>query len=163
MIRQIFRKIATKKDKFDHLLDKYHLPREYFNFNRKMVTRGVFVGLFWGLIPMPFQMAGVMITTPLWKFNVPLGLATVWLSNPFTYGPLWYLEYKTGNLLMGKSGLSDVQLTMEWFQNHWSDIVTPLYVGTAFYATVGSYIIYRILNWLWIKSVHKEWNSRSNR
>ncbi len=163
MIRQFFRKIVAKKDKFDHLLDKYHLPREYFNFNRKMITKGIFVGLFWGFIPMPAQMLGVMITTPLFRFNVPLGLATVWLSNPFTYPPIWYLEYWTGNIMMGRNGIENMQMTMSWFQNHWSDIVLPLYVGTAFYSTVVSYIIYKILNWLWIRSVHKEWNDRKNK
>ena len=163
MIRQFFRKIADKKDKFDHLLEKYNLPRAYFNFNRKMVTRGILVGLFWGFIPMPMQMAGVMATTPFFRFNVPIGLATVWLSNPVTYPPLWYLEYKTGNLLLGRDGLHDIALTMEWFQNHWDDIVVPLYVGTAFYSTVVSYLIYLLLNWLWERSVHKERKERKAR
>lgn len=156
MIRKFFRKLATKKDKFDSLLEKYHLPRSYFNVNRKMVTRGVFVGLFWGFIPMPMQMLGVMITTPLFRFNVPIGLATVWLSNPFTYPPLWYLEYKTGNILLQKEGIGDIQLTMEWFQNHWNEVVVPLYVGTAFYSTVVSFLVFLLLNWLWRRSVKQE-------
>jgi len=160
MVRQIFRKLAGKKDNFDHLLEKYNLPRAYFNFNRKMITLGLLVGLFWGFIPMPMQMAGVMATTPFLRFNVPLGLATVWLSNPFTYGPLWYLEYWTGNLILGREGLEGIELTMHWFKSHWDDIVVPLYVGTAFYATVCSYLIYLFINWLWIRSAHKEWGSR---
>jgi len=160
MIRQFFRKIATHKDRFDHILDKYKLPRAYFNFNRKMVTRGVLVGLFWGFIPMPMQMLGVMLTTPFFRFNVPIALATVWLSNPVTYGPLWYLEYTTGNLLLGREGLDNIELTMTWFQNHWDDIVVPLYVGTAFYSTVVAYLIYLLLNWLWKRSAIQEWRDR---
>ena len=160
MIRHFFRKLANKKDKFDHLLEKYKLPRAYFNFNRKMVTRGVLVGLFWGFIPMPMQMAGVMITTPLMRFNVPIGLATVWLSNPFTYPPLWYLEYATGNLLLDREGLDNIELTMAWFQKHWDDIVVPLYVGTAFYSTIVAYLIYLLLNWLWQRSATREWRER---
>ena len=160
MIRQFFRKIATHKDKFDHILDKYHIPREYFNINRKMVTKGVLVGLFWGFIPMPMQMAGVMITTPLMRFNVPIGLATVWLSNPFTYPPLWYLEYITGNFILGYEGVHDVHLTMQWFKDNWDHIVLPLYVGTAFYSTVVAYLIYLLINWLWKRSAMREWRER---
>ena len=160
MIRQFFRKIATHKDRFDHILDKYKLPRAYFNFNRKMVTRGVLVGLFWGFIPMPMQMAGVMLTTPFFRFNVPIALATVWLSNPLTYPPLWYLEYATGNLLLGREGLDNIELTMAWFQNHWDDFVLPLYVGTAFYSTIVAYLIYLLLNWLWKRSAMIEWRDR---
>ncbi len=163
MIRQFFRKIATHKDRFDHILDKYKLPRAYFNFNRKMVTRGVLVGLFWGFIPMPMQMAGVMLTTPFFRFNVPIALATVWLSNPLTYPPLWYLEYATGNLLLGREGLDNIELTMAWFQNHWDDIVLPLYVGTAFYSTIVAYLIYLLLNWLWKRSAIQEWRERRNK
>ena len=163
MIRKFFRKVATHKDKFDHILDKYKIPREYFNINRKMVTKGVLVGLFWGFIPMPMQMAGVMITTPLMRFNVPIGLATVWLSNPITYPPLWYLEYWTGNLILGYEGLDNIELTMQWFKENWDHIVLPLYVGTAFYSTVVAYLIYLLLNWLWKRSAKEEWESRKKK
>jgi uncharacterized protein (DUF2062 family) len=161
MIRKFFRKKASGKGKLDTFLEKYNLPRAYFNINRKMITKGVFVGLFWGFIPMPMQMAGVMATTPFFKFNVPIGLATVWLSNPFTYPPLWYLEYITGNLMLGRDNINNIELTMQWFTNHWDDILVPLYVGTAFYSTIVSYLIYLLLNWLWIHSVQKE--KRENR
>ena len=156
MIRQFFKKISTNNPKFNEFLDKYNLPKAYFAINRRAVTRGLLVGLFWGFIPMPFQMLGVIITTPLMRFNVPIGLATVWLSNPITYPPLWYLEYLTGNLILGREGIENIELTMEWFQSHWDDIIVPLYVGTAFYSTIVSFLIYLLVNWLWIKSVHKE-------
>ena len=156
MIRKFFKKNSQKSSKFDDFLAKYNLPKAYFATTRKTITRGLLVGLFWGFIPMPMQMGGVILTTPLFKFNVPIGLATVWLSNPITYPPLWYLEYLTGNLMLGREGISNIELTMEWFQNHWDDIVVPLYVGTAFYSTVVSYLIYLLVNWLWKRSVHKE-------
>jgi len=160
MIRQFFKKISTNNPKFNEFLDKYNLPKAYFAINRRAVTRGLLVGLFWGFIPMPFQMLGVIITTPIIRFNVIIGLATVWLSNPVTYPPLWYLEYKTGNFILGKTGIDNIELTMHWFQTHWDDIILPLYVGTAFYSTIVSFLIYLLVNWLWVKSVHKENNKR---
>jgi uncharacterized protein (DUF2062 family) len=158
VIRKYFRKKAVQRGKLDAFLEKYHLPRAYFNINRKMITRGILVGLFWGFIPMPMQMAGVMATTPFFRFNAPLGLLTVWLSNPITYGPLWYVEYLTGNFILGREGLEGIQLTMHWFKSHWDDIVVPLYVGTAFFSIVVSLVIYLLLNWLWIRSAHHEWH-----
>ena len=156
MIRQFFKKISTNNPKFNEFLDKYNLPKAYFAINRRAVTKGLLVGLFWGFIPMPFQMLGVILTTLFMRFNVIVGLATVWLSNPITYPPLWYLEYKTGNLILGREGIDNIELTMNWFQTHWDDIIVPLYVGTAFYSTVVSFLIYLLVNWLWVKSVHKE-------
>ncbi len=162
MIRKFFRKLAGKKDKFDTLLEKYKLPRAYFNINRKMITRGVAIGLFWGFIPMPMQMLAVLATTPFIRFNVPLAIIIVWLSNPFTMPFMYYMEYLTGNFILGQKGITDMELTLDWFSAHISDIFIPLYVGTAFYSIVISALTYVLLNWLWIKSVKDE-KSKKNK
>ncbi|MCF6244684.1 MAG: DUF2062 domain-containing protein [Sulfurovum sp.] len=156
MMRKFFRNLASKKDKFDHLLEKYKLPRAYFNINRKMITKGVAIGFFWGFIPMPMQMLAVIATTPFIRFNVPLAIIIVWLSNPFTMPFMYYMEYITGNFLLGKEGIEGMELSIDWFSSNISDIFIPLYVGTAFYSIVISTLIYFLLNWLWIRSVKEE-------
>jgi len=155
MIRKVF-KNKSSGSKFDKFIEKYKLPREYLSINRKSVSRGIFIGLFWAFIPMPMQMLGVMISTPIVRFNVPIAISMVWLSNPFTMPPLYYIEYLTGNIILGREGLQDVELSMEWFTEHFDNILIPLYVGSAFYSLIVSTIIYFLINWLWIKSVHKE-------
>ena len=160
MIRKFFRKKASGKGKIDIFLDKYNLPRAYFNINRKMITRGVGIGLFWGFIPMPMQMLAVVATTPFTRFNVPIAIAMVWLSNPFTMPPMYYMEYLTGNFILGQEGIANIELTMEWFSANIGDIFVPLYVGTAFYSIVVSTIVYFALNWLWIHSVKSERDER---
>jgi len=156
MIRKFFRKKANSKGKLDAFLDKYNLPRTYFNINRKMITRGVGIGLFWGFIPMPMQMLAVMAMTPFFRFNVPIAIAMVWLSNPLTMPPMYYMEYLTGNFILGKDSIADIELTLDWFSNHMGDIFVPLYVGTSFYSIIVSGFIYVALNWLWIRSVKEE-------
>jgi len=155
MIRKAFKK-KSSGSKLDKFIEKYNLPREYLSVNRKSVSRGVLIGLFWAFIPMPMQMLGVMITTPLFRFNVPIAISMVWLSNPFTMPPMYYLEYLTGNIILGREGIEDIELTMEWFSEHFDDILIPLYTGTAFYSIIVSTMVYFLINWLWIKSVHKE-------
>ncbi len=155
MIRKAFKK-KSSGSKLDKFIEKYNLPREYLSVNRKSVSRGVLIGLFWAFIPMPMQMLGVMITTPLFRFNVPIAISMVWLSNPFTMPPMYYMEYITGNIILGREGIEDMELTMEWFSEHFDDILIPLYTGTAFYSIFVSTMIYFLINWLWIKSVHQE-------
>ena len=162
-MRKFFRKKASGKGKIDTFLDKYKLPRAYFNVNRKMITRGVFIGLFWAFIPMPMQMLAVIACTPFIRFNVPIAIAMVWLSNPFTMPPMYYMEYLTGNFILGKEGLADIALTLEWFSDNISDIFLPLYVGAAFYSIVVSFLIYVLINWLWIRSVNEEKLERTKR
>ena len=159
MIRKVFRKKKSangKESKIDAFLQKYNLPKDYLGISRRSVTRGVGIGLFWGFIPMPMQMAAVLATTPFIRFNVPIAISMVWLSNPFTMPPMYYMEYLTGNFLLGREGIHNVELTVEWFKNNLGDIFVPLYVGTAFYSIVVSGLIYLGLNWLWIHSVRKE-------
>ncbi len=162
MIRKVFKKKPSGKGKIDAFLEKYNLPKAYLSVNRRMVTRGVAVGLFWGFIPMPMQMLAVMATTPFLRFNVPIAISMVWLSNPFTMPPMYYMEYLTGNLILGQEGIDDIELTMEWFSANIGDIFIPLYVGTAFYSVIVTGSIYFLLNRLWIRSVHHEKKERKN-
>lgn len=161
MIRKVFKRKSSEKSKIDTFLDKYNLPRTYLSINRKTVTKGVFVGLFWAFIPMPMQMLAVVATTPFIRFNVPIALSMVWLTNPFTMPVVYFIEYLTGNFILGREGIQDIELTMEWFTTHFSDILVPLYVGTAFYSIVVSGLVYFLINWLWISSVQKEKDSKT--
>ena len=160
MIRKIFKKKQSQRSKIDIFLEKYNLPTSYLSTNRRMITRGVWIGLFWAFIPMPMQMLAVIASMPLTRFNVPIAISMVWLSNPFTMPFMYYMEYLTGNFILGKEGLGNVELTLEWFSANIGDIFIPLYVGTAFYSLIVSSLIYVGLNWLWILSVKSERDER---
>ena len=129
MIRKLFKK-SQANNKIKDFINKYKIPREYLSVNRKSISRGIFIGLFWGFIPMPMQMLAVLAITPFIKFNVPIAITIVWLSNPITMPFMYYMEYQTGNFLLGNGSLDNIELTLDWFSNNWDKIVTPLYVGT---------------------------------
>ena len=156
MIRRIFKKDKKNSGKINRFIDKYKIPREYLSINRKSVSKAIFVGLFWAFIPMPMQMLAVLATTPFIKFNVPLALSVVWLSNPITMPPMYYMEYLTGNFILGREGIESVEMTVDWFKENLENIFVPLYVGTAFYSIVVSSTIYFVINQLWIFSVKQE-------
>jgi len=159
MIRKIFKKPKKLKNgssKLKEFIKKYKIPREYLSTNRKSISRGVLVGLFWGFIPMPMQMLGVISTTPITRFNVPIAISMVWLSNPITMPFMYYMEYLTGNFILGYEGIKDIELTLDWFSKNWDCIVVPLYVGASFYSIIVSYLIYLLINRLWIYSIESE-------
>jgi uncharacterized protein (DUF2062 family) len=154
MLRRTLKK-TTQHKKITDFLKKYNIPSEYFAANRKMISRGVLIGLFIAFIPMPMQMAAVVAFTPFVRFNVPIGIAMCWLSNPITMPPMYYMEYLTGSYFLGITP-EPVELTLEWFKNNLSKIFIPLYVGTAFYSIFGSISGYFLVNLLWKISVKKE-------
>lgn len=154
MIRKTFKNINAS-EKLKAFTQKYNIPTEYLSASRKMISKGVFIGLFIAFIPMPMQMLAVVSVIPFTKFNVPIALSMCWLSNPFTMPAMYYMEYLTGSFLLGME-TSPVEMTLEWFSKNIGNIFIPLYVGTAFYSVFGSTLAYYIINLLWRNSVIKD-------
>ena len=154
MLRKNLKKIS-KSQKLKEFIKKYKVAPEFLSTNRKMVSRAVFIGLFIAFIPMPMQMLLVIAMIPFFKFNVPIALAMCWLSNPFTMPGMYYVEYITGAFLTGSDPLV-VEVSVEWFSNNINDIFVDLYVGTFFYATIGSLIGWWLVNHFWKSSVKRD-------
>jgi uncharacterized protein (DUF2062 family) len=162
MIRKVFKKNKSS-GKFDAFIEKYKISREFLSINRKTVTRALLVGIFIAFIPMPMQMLAVLAVLPFFKFNVPIAISMVWLSNPVTMPFMYYIEYLTGNFLLMKKGIKSVELSMEWFQTNFDDIFIPLYFGAFFYSFVVSIAIFYISNWCWMSSVKKAQEAKRSR
>lgn len=152
MIRKALKK-TSKSTKLKAIIEKSKIPAEFLSTNRKMTSRGVLIGIFIAFIPMPMQMAAVLLFMPLLRFNVPVALAMCWLSNPLTMPPMYYMEYLTGAYILG-SEVAPVEMTLEWFTENIDDIFIPLYLGTAIYSIFGSLLAYWGVNHFWRKSVH---------
>ena len=152
MIRKTL-KNTTKSEKLKAFIKKSKVPPEFLQANRKMLSRGILLGIFIAFIPMPMQMALVLAFMPFFRFNVPIALAMCWLSNPFTMPPMYYMEYLTGSFFLGTE-IGDVSISLEWFKENLDDIFIPLYVGTLFYSVFGSLLAYWGVNHFWKSSVH---------
>ncbi len=162
MIRKVFRKNRSTS-KFDAFIEKYKIPREFLSINRKAVTRALLVGIFIAFIPMPMQMLAVLAVVPFFKFNIPIAISMVWLSNPVTMPFMYYAEYLTGNFLLMADGIETVEMSMAWFQDNLDDIFIPLYVGAMFYSVVVSFSVFFIANRCWMSSVKREQDEKKRR
>ena len=158
MIRKTL-KNTTKSEKLKAFLKKAKIAPEFLATNRKMISRGVVLGVFIAFIPMPMQMAAVLLFMPLFRFNVPIALAMCWLSNPVTMPPMYYIEYELGSFLLGVRA-QPVEMTLGWFQNNLDDIFLPLYFGALIFSIVGSISSYWAVNHFWRSSVKNDKISR---
>jgi uncharacterized protein (DUF2062 family) len=154
-VKHIFKQ-RTRSKSIDSFIKKYKIPREFLSVNRKSISLGLYVGIFIAFIPMPFQMLAVLALTPFLRFNIPIAIAMVWLSNPLTMPGMYYMEYMTGNFLLSTDGISDIELTLDWFENNIDDIILPLYLGTLFYSVIVSTTVYYFINYSWINEVLRE-------
>jgi uncharacterized protein len=154
MIRKTLKK-TSRSDKFKNFIKKSKVPPEFLATNRKMISRAVLLGLLIAFIPMPMQMAAVLLFMPFFRFNVPVALAMCWITNPFTMPPMYYLEYHFGAFVLGMEP-APVELTLEWFSSNLDDIFIPLYFGAVVFSIVGGLLGYWAVNHFWRSSVNKE-------
>jgi uncharacterized protein (DUF2062 family) len=129
-------------------IEKYNISKRYFIVNKKMVSRGVFLGLFIAMIPMPAQMLAVVLFTFVGKFNFPIAIIMCWITNPITMPFIYYIEYITGSFILGIEP-SSVELTIEWFNENFSNIIVPLYFGALVYSISLATIAYYAINLYW--------------
>lgn len=99
--------------------------------NKHTLSRALAIGLFWGWMPMFFQMIPAAFCAIYFRANLPLSLAGVWISNPITMPPMMYLGYEFGNLVLGIDPLFDrFEASFDWIGSVFSLIWEPLLVGT---------------------------------
>lgn len=134
--------------KENRYLKKVDISKRYLVVNKKMISRGVFIGLFIAMIPMPAQMLAVFAFTFIAKFNFPVAIAMCWVTNPLTMPFIYYLEYMTGQFLLGLDPIA-VEITLEWFNTNFKNIMLPLYFGSLIYSILLSTIAYYGINLYW--------------
>ena len=81
--------------------------------NRNAISRATAIGLFCACLPMPLEMLPAALLAILWRANLPLSIALVWLSNPFTWIVVYTPPYLLGSALLGEADVSLNHLTIE--------------------------------------------------
>jgi uncharacterized protein (DUF2062 family) len=154
MIRKTL-KNTSKHEKLQEFIKKSKVPPEFLSANRKMISRGVLLGLLIAFIPMPMQMAAVLLFMPFFRFNVPIALAMCWITNPFTMAPMYFTEYHFGAFLLGME-TKEVELSVAWFSENMDAIFVPLYTGAVIFSLFFGFLGYWAVNHFWKTSVHED-------
>jgi uncharacterized protein (DUF2062 family) len=83
--------------------------------NRYSVCGAFGVGLFTAYMPIPLQMLPAALLAIAFHVNLPISIALVWVSNPLTIAPMFYLAYVVGARLTGAE-ISHFQfeLSFDW-------------------------------------------------
>jgi uncharacterized protein (DUF2062 family) len=64
--------------------------------NRRSIAKAMFIGTFWGILPVPFHSLFIILTVLWFEVNLPIGLCMAWLTNPLTVVPILYLGFWFG-------------------------------------------------------------------
>ena len=140
--------------------DLLHNPNLW-HLNRHSIAKAFAVGLFFAFIPVPFQMvlaAGVAIIV---HSNLPLSIALVWITNPFTMPPIFYGSYLVGVSVLGhKEQEFAFEPSWQWLEASISSIGPAFIIGSLICATVASLLGFFVVDILWRRTVRKAWINR---
>lgn len=129
--------------------------------NRRTASLALAIGLFWAFVPIPLQMVPAALIALWWRVNVPIAIAAVWISNPFTAGPIFYAQYRIGTWLLGQPpGDFHFELSLDWLMEGFMNIWQPMLLGTLVFAVLTSIIGYVVMNRLWMISVMRRYKAR---
>lgn len=120
------------------------------HFNRRSTVRGLAVGAFFAFVPFPWQMLLAAITAVWLRFNLPVAVAMVWITNPLTLPPIAFVNYRFGAWLMGRPpGDWAFEPSLDWLLEKMGDIGLPLLVGSMATAVVAGVATFGIAHLLW--------------
>lgn len=129
--------------------------------NRRSARGAFAIGMFNAFVPVPFQMYLSAFAAIVFKVNLPLSVALVWISNPITMPPLFYGCYKVGEWILGPSGHEFAfEASWDWLVQSIATIGPTFLFGCFITGLFCSVVSYFGIDYLWRYSVRKAWKKR---
>ncbi|HEY5704278.1 MAG TPA: DUF2062 domain-containing protein [Terrimicrobiaceae bacterium] len=117
---------------------------------RARFAAGCAIGVFFSMMPMPFQMLGAALIAFLARVNIPAAIACTWISNPLTTAPFLLAQYKLGSLIIGQAPANEPPVDVLALL---SRAPLPLLVGALVSGIIFSFGTYPLAlkGWDWFK------------
>lgn len=148
--------------------------------SRKGLALGMSIGIFFGLLIPVAQIPLSALAAVAMRANLPVALGSTLVSNPITFGPLYYAAYQVGVSIVGETPkpAADAQEVMAqapdpqvverlgWRQQlrqlwrYLTGVGKPLVVGLALFAVLGGFFTYFISSLVWTLRVRRRRRQR---
>lgn len=134
---------------------------EIWHLHRRSVAGAAFIGLFCAFLPIPFQMLIAAVLAIFSRCNLPLSMALVWITNPFTIPPIFYFTYRLGSWLLDREvQVTGIHLDWTWLGENLGNIGYPLIFGSLLCGWVAGVTGFVLVRVSWRFHVIKRWRER---
>lgn len=139
------------------------------HFSRKGISLGLALGIFFGLLIPVAQIPFAAAFAVALRANIPMAVASTLVTNPVTFGPVYYGAYRLGKAVLGEPAPSDREIESELqtaqeeapaiegldnrIRNAFTQLTTvgkPLVVGLAILASLSGLVVYFLVSGVWI-------------
>jgi uncharacterized protein (DUF2062 family) len=133
-----------------------------FHLNRHSVSVAFFVGIFVAFaFPLPGQMAVAALGAFLFRCNLPISVALVWITNPLTIPFCFYIAYVLGCFVLQiPPEKFQFELSWEWAFNELERLLPPFLVGSVFLGFILGALGYFGMQLFWRLQVAHTWEKR---
>lgn len=138
------------------------------------IALGMAVGVFFGLLIPLAQIPLAAGAAVALRANVPAAMASTLVTNPVTFGPVYYAAWRLGSAILGepvREGEQPPEIQpapqatgQGWFATAWErvrGVGKPLVLGLAILATAVGMLTYLLVTWIWYARVL--WTRRQRR
>jgi uncharacterized protein (DUF2062 family) len=169
MLRNLLRRYLPNPSKVSENpalrpVSKWLKNPEIWHLHRRSVAGAAFIGLFCAFLPIPFQMLIAAVFAIASGCNLPLSVALVWITNPITMAPIYYVTYRLGAwLLSTEVEVDSIEMSWDWLMSNLGNIGYPLILGsvvTGLIAGLGGFVLVRVS---WRLHVLSRWRARRAR
>lgn len=146
--------------------------------HRRSVARGVGLGVFAGVVPLPMQMALAAVLAIAFRANVAAAVAATWITNPLTFVPILSMAWWIGTTVLegaeaagGAAGepalrLPDWSGSQPWWAvlGDWlGSLGKPVLIGLPPTALILGSSAYGVIMVAWRIAVTYAWRTRHER
>jgi uncharacterized protein (DUF2062 family) len=103
--------------------------------------------------PLPWQQVIAAVGAVYFNANLPIAVALVWITNPLTWIPLYFIAYQVGAMAMGAETFSFDQFSSLFSIDKVMELGTPLLLGCFILMNAGAVLGYFGIQWLWRNSI----------
>ena len=136
----------------------------YWTVHRSNVTRAVALGLFVAFIPLPIHIPLVAVLALSLRVNVPVALATIFVSNPLTMVPQYYLCYWVGSKILGtRITKFAFEMSWDWIQTSLLPVWQPFLLGCLVLGIGTALVGYAVLASIWHMTLVLQYRRRKRR
>jgi len=131
--------------------------------NRYSASMAFLVGLFVAFMPVPGQTLMAAILAVWLRCNLPMSVGLVFITNPITMPPLFFLAYKIGALIINVPVQHvEFELSFYWLTNSLEAIWKPFLLGCLICGLFFGCVGYVTVNQLWRWHVVHQWHRRKS-
>ena len=154
---------VKKQHSLKVLGDWIHDPNLW-HLNRHSVATAAFIGLFVAFIPLPAQMLIAAFLALLFHANLPISVALVWITNPFTMAPIFYIAYQVGTAVMGTPASQFAfEPTWQWLSSGLTKNWQPFLLGCLLCGLFFGLLASAAVRWAWRWHTIQRWHERRSK